>query len=259
VTEPEHAAAGRRPLLEVCVESVADVLLAEQGGADRVELCADLVEGGITPSLGSIRLAVERAAIPVMVMVRPRGGDFIYDDVELEVMLRDVAAIKEVRAGGVVFGCLTPDGEVDRERTARLAAAARPLGVTFHRAFDMTRDPRQSLETLIELGVDRVLSSGQEPSVPQGLDLLRELVAQAGQRLVVMPGAGLLPDNVRCVADLTRARELHFAALRPIDSRMRFRNRRPRMSAGLAPGEFERSATDPQVVRQMVEALEGRR
>jgi copper homeostasis protein len=257
VTEP--ASAGRRPLLEVCVESVADVLRAELGGADRVELCADLVEGGITPSLGSIRLAVERARIPVMVMVRPRGGDFLYDDIELEVMLRDVAAIKEVAAAGVVFGCLTPDGEVDRERAARLADAARPLGVTFHRAFDMARDPRQALETLIELGVDRVLTSGQEPSVPEGLDLLRELVAQAGQRLVVMPGAGITPENVRRVADLTRARELHFAALRPGDSRMRFRNRRPKMSAGPAPGEFELSATDPEVVRRTVAALDDRR
>ena len=245
----------RRPLLEVCLESVADVLAAEQGGADRVELCADLVEGGITPSAGTIRLAVERARIPVMVMVRPRGGDFLYDDVELEVMQRDIAAAKASGAAGVVFGVRAADGRVDRERTARLLDAARPMQVTFHRAFDMTRDPREALQSLVSLGVDRVLSSGQEASVPGGLPLLRELVRLAGDRITVMPGAGIDEHNIAEVAAATGARELHFAAFGKRDSGMLYRNPRPAMGAGPAPGEFELQGTDAALVRRIVRAL----
>ncbi|MEM7200056.1 MAG: copper homeostasis protein CutC [Planctomycetota bacterium] len=242
-------------LLEVCVGSAAGVLAAAAGGADRAELCADLVEGGITPSAGEIELAVERAPIPVMAMVRPRGGDFLYTDLEYDIMVRDVQAARDRGAAGVVFGVLDAEGAIDRERTARLAEAARPLQVTFHRAFDMAQDPNAALETLAELGIDRVLTSGQEAGAPAGLPLLRRLVEQAGDRVIVMPGAGIDASNIRAVAAETGARELHFAALADIESPMRFRNPRPAMGAGPAPGEFERQVTDPELVRRAVAAL----
>lgn len=245
------------PLIEVCLESVADVLAAQQAGADRVELCADLVEGGITPSIGSIELATQRASIPVMAMIRPRGGDFLYSQLEFEVMLADVAAARRAGAAGVVFGVLTADGEVDRERTARLLDAARPMRVTFHRAFDMAREPMAALATLIELGVDRVLSSGREAAAPAGLPLLRRLVEAAGDRIVVMPGAGIDAANIAEVHRATGARELHFAAFAKAASGMRYRNPAPRMGAGPAPGEFELQFTDADAVRRCIAAVRG--
>lgn len=245
------------PLVEVCLESVEDVLAAEAGGADRAELCANLVEGGTTPSSGTIRLAKERARIPIMVMIRPRGGDFLYSDVEMDVMRSDIEAAKRDGADGVVFGCLRQDGTIDEHRTRDLVEAARPMPVTFHRAFDMSRDPLQSLETLIELGVDRVLTSGQESAVPLGLSLLRDLVQRAGDRIIVMPGAGIEADNIREVAAVTGAKELHFAAFCKTESGMSFRNPRPAMSAGPAPGEFELQSTDRDLVARFVQALRG--
>lgn len=241
-------------VLEVCLESVADVLAAQAGGADRVELCADLVEGGTTPSAGTIRLAVQEARIPVMVMIRPRGGDFLYSDLELAVMLEDIRFARDCEAHGVVCGALTADGRIDVARTARLVEAARPLRVTFHRAFDMTRDPRAALATLIDLGVDRVLTSGQQAAAPQGLGLIRQLIEEAGDRIVVMPGAGIEEHNIREVAAQTGATELHFAAFAKNESGMTYRNPRPGMSAGPAPGEFERQATDVERVRRFVAA-----
>jgi copper homeostasis protein len=246
------------PLIEICLESLADVLAAEAGGADRVELCADLVEGGITPSLGTIRLAKARARIPVMVMIRPRGGDFLYTQTEFDVMLADIEACKQAGADGVVFGVLTANGVVDRERTARLVAAAKPMQVTFHRAFDMTRDAGESLETLIALGVDRVLTSGREASVPEGIATLRALVQQAGERILVMPGAGINERNIAEVARTTRAKELHFAAFGRRDSGMQYRNPKPYMGASAPPGEYELQSTDVEVVRRTIAALRGR-
>src|SRR5581483_9465296 len=147
-------------LFEICVEGVDGAVAAERGGGDRVELCASLVEGGITPSLGTVRATVGAVRVPVMVMVRPRGGDFLYSPLEFASMRDDVAALRETGAAGVVFGCLTSDGLIDEERTRELVAAARPLSVTVHRAFDMTDDPEDALEALIRCGVDRVLTSG---------------------------------------------------------------------------------------------------
>lgn len=243
------------PVLEVCLESVADVLAAEAGGADRVELCADLVEGGITPSLGTLRLARQRARIPIMAMIRPRGGDFLYSELEFEVMLADIEAAKTAGADGVVFGVLTADGDIDAARTARLLRAARPLQVTFHRAFDMSRDVHAALETLIDLGIDRVLTSGGEASVPQGLPILKRLIGQAGDRIVVMPGAGIDEHNIAEVRRQTGARELHFTAFAKAGSGMQYRNPRPYMGAGAAPGEYELQFTDAAVVQRHVAAV----
>jgi copper homeostasis protein len=210
-------------ICEICVDSVAGVRAAKVAGADRVELCAALLEGGITPSRGMMRQARGIDGIGLNVMIRPRGGDFLFDDDEMSTMLSDVEIAKAEGADGVVIGLLTSEGEVDVARTRELISLARPLSVTFHRAFDMTRDPFQAIETLIGLGIDRVLSSGQEATVLEGLPLLAELIDRAGDRIVVMPGGGITSRNVERIVSAIKPREIHFASLDPTPSGMQFR------------------------------------
>jgi copper homeostasis protein len=243
-------------ICEVCVEGLAGVRAAEVGGAHRVELCAGLVEGGTTPSSGTVALALERVGIDIVVLVRPRGGDFLYTDEEFDTMVRDVEAVRAAGAFGVATGALAAGGRIDVQRTTCLVAAARPMQVTFHRAFDMTRDPREALETLMELGVDRVLTSGQRRSVPEGLELIRELVDQAGNRIVVMPGCGIQEDNLREVLEVTGAQEVHFTAFRSRESEMGYRNPDPVMGASRLPGEYELQVTDPERVREFLRQAE---
>jgi copper homeostasis protein len=242
---------------EVCVEGVDGALAAAAGGAHRIEICAGLVEGGTTPSFAILSVSLERAGVDTMVLVRPRGGDFLYSEAELEVMLRDVRAVREAGAMGVATGVLTREGCVDREATARLREAAGPLSFTFHRAFDMTRDPLEALETLVELGADRILTSGQAESVPQGIALIRELVERAGERIVIMPGAGIREENVGWVLAETRAREIHFTALSWAESPMLHRNPVPRMGGTEIPGEYRRQGTDPERVRGLLAMASG--
>lgn len=238
-------------LLEMCVDSVEAALAAQEGGANRVELCADLLEGGITPSIGTISLACERLAIPVNVIIRPRGGDFVNTEAEFGAMRRDVAAAKDAGASGVVIGLLTPEGEVDLPRTRALIAAARPLTVTFHRAFDMARDPYAALEALLALGVDRLLTSGQEESALAGMDLIAELVRRAAGRLIVMPGGGVTPRNVGRILSATGAREVHVHIATLVDGPMRYRNPHCFMGGALRPAEFARSVTTADDVRAL--------
>jgi copper homeostasis protein len=239
-------------IVEVCVESVESAVAAEKGGAQRVELCCALLEGGLTPSAGSIALARERLGIGLNVIVRPRGGDFLYTEAEHEAMLRDVENAKALGADGVVIGVLTAGGEVDAARTRELAARARPMTVTFHRAFDMTRDPFDALESLISLGIDRVLTSGQEESALEGLDLLRELVARAGDRITVMVCGNLTEKNIEKVARETRAREIHITGFVDVESGMTFRNPRVYMGGLLRPPEYTRSITASERVTALV-------
>lgn len=201
-----------RPLLEVCVDSLDGCLAAAEGGANRVELCAALSEGGLTPSAGTIEAARAACALPIMVMIRPRGGDFVYSALEIDAMRRDIGVAKELGAHGVVLGALRPGGTVDEERTRELVAIARPMFVTFHRAFDETRDPFEALETLVRIGLDRVLTSGQAASVVGGLDRLAALVRAARGRIVVMPGGGVRESNVRELVARTGAHEVHSSA-----------------------------------------------
>jgi len=245
------------PLLEICVDSLDGALAAERGGADRIELCADLVIGGTTPSHATVALACTRCTIPVAVMIRPRAGDFCYTTLEHKVMLGDVREARRAGAAAVVLGVLREDGTIAAERMAELAAAARPMQVTCHRAFDMTRDPFEALDALIALGVDRVLTSGQAASVPDGLELLARLVERAGHRIVVMPGAGIDERNIRQVAERTRARELHLFAGATIPSGMRHQNPRPMMGATALPSEYEILVTDEDLVRRAATALRG--
>jgi copper homeostasis protein len=243
-------------LIEVCVDSVESAVAAQEGGADRVELCDNLIEGGTTPSAGAIAVARRSLDIKLQVMIRPRGGDFCYSDLELAIMEHDIRVAKELGADGVVFGLLTPDGDVDVPRTRALLELARPLSVTFHRAFDVARDPFEALERLIELGVDRVLTTGQEASVLEGMDLVVELVKRAGERICIMPGSGAERQMGKLVA-ATGAREFHVVGTRTLESPMRFRNERVYMGGVLRPPEFSRQSTDPEAIRRVRMGAEG--
>jgi len=241
-------------IYEVCVESVESAIAAEAGGAHRVELCADLLEGGITPSAGIIALARERLQIGLNVMIRPRGGDFCYSDVEFAVMQRDVATAKGLGADGIVLGILRPDGSVDAERCHALVSAARPMSVTFHRAFDVTREPFEALEALIAMGVERVLTSGQEPTALEGADLIAELIRRAHGRIIVMPGGGIREANVHKIVAATGASEIHFTASATVESRMDHRNARVFMGGALRPPEYTLAVTDSERVRALIAA-----
>lgn len=238
---------------EICVDSVAGVRAAGDAGAHRVELCANLLEGGTTPSLGTIRRARMVTGIGLHVIIRPRGGDFLYDEDEFAAMAADIAAARAEGADGVVFGLLAEDGTVDRDRTRRLIEAARPLAVTFHRAFDMARDPLAALETLIELGVERVLTSGQEATALEGLPLIADLVARAAGRIVVMPGGGITPGNVARIVAGSGAAEIHFAALESAESAMTFRRPQVFMGGELRAPEYARAVTSAAQVRAVMD------
>lgn len=239
--------------LEICIDSVAGAIAAQQGGAQRVELCANLLEGGTTPSAGTIALARQQINIGLQVIIRPRGGDFCYSDLEFSVMQYDIVQAKQLGANGIVIGMLLPDGAIDKARTAQLVAIARPLNVTFHRAFDMARDPVQALEDLIELGIDRVLTSGQEDSALEGLDLITALVQQAKQRIIVMPGGGVTERNLKKIVSQSGVREIHMTARGEIDSQMTYRNANAFMGGTLRPPEFSRLETEANRVKALVD------
>jgi copper homeostasis protein len=237
---------------EICVDSVAGVRAAKAAGAHRVELCADLLEGGLTPSRGMIRQARTVSGIGLQVIIRPRGGDFLYDDDEFAVMEADIETAKAEGADGVVIGLLTAEGEIDVSRTRALIAKARPLSVTFHRAFDMTRDSFAALDTLIGLGVDRILTSGQEASVLEGLPLITELVRRAGDKVIIMPGGGITPRNASRIIAEARPREIHFAALEPEAGGMKFRRHHVFMGGELRAPEYDRLATSVDTIRAVM-------
>jgi len=195
--------------LEVCVDSIESALAAQKGGAHRIELCDNMQEGGTTPSIGTIALARRLCDIPIHVMIRPRGGGFCYSENEFEVMKMDIQHTKNLGADGIVFGVLKPDATIDMERCAEFAALARPMSITFHRAFDVVRDAAPSLEALIQLGVDRLLTSGQKPSALEGLSLVTELVKQARERIIIMPGAGITHQNISQIMRQAGVSDVH--------------------------------------------------
>ncbi|GEM46101.1 copper homeostasis protein CutC [Deinococcus cellulosilyticus] len=197
---------------EVCVESLEGAMAAYRGGATRLELCSSLIEGGLTPSAGLIREVKRHCPLPVHVMVRPRSGDFLHTPHELEVMLSDIEFCHFAEVDGLVFGVLDSQGEVDLQAMGKLMQAAKRLPVTFHRAFDVCRTPVRALEQLIELGVKRLLTSGQQPTAFEGRQLIAALVRQARDRLVVLAGSGVNPQNVIPLLQATQVREVHFSA-----------------------------------------------
>jgi copper homeostasis protein len=212
------------------------------------------MEGGLTPSYGMIAQARKiLTTTKLFVIIRPRGGDFCYSDTEFQAMAQDVSMAKELGVDGVVVGILKPDGRVDVDRTKQLVDIARPLPVTFHRAFDMAKDPFEALEDIISIGCQRILSSGQESSSLEGADLLAELIARADDRIIVMPGGGVRERNIKKIRDLTGAKEFHFTAFETIESRMVFRNTRIFMGGTLRPPEYSQNMTCPSRVSAYIE------
>ena len=202
--------------VEVCAYSLESCLNAQKAGASRVELCGGLGEGGTTPSAGLIRLARKVLSIDLYVMIRPRGGDFVYDEDELDTMRQDIQVARELGADGVVLGVLLPDGQVDVARTRELIELARPMGVTFHRAFDCTADPFEALEDCISAGAERILTSGQKPTASEGKDLLARLVAASAGRIEIMAGAGVTARTAsELLASGVQALHLTGKAVRP--------------------------------------------
>ena len=239
-------------LLECCVGSVESAVNAELGGAGRVELCSALELGGVTPSSAVIRLARERICVPIFVLIRPRGGDFHYSPLEVEVMKTDIAAARDLGADGIVLGILREDGNVDVERTAELIEAAGGASITFHRAFDSTPDPLAALETLRELGVNRVLTTGGADRAEESLTGLEKLAEAAAGRIGILPGGGINHENCRRIIEQTGAREIHVGSA--------VCSAGPRQeAAGLGPGGIEPpapgGATAPESVRRLLDLL----
>jgi copper homeostasis protein len=212
--------------LEICIDSVESAVAADQGGAQRVELCSALIEGGLTPSMGMVRAARSRIGIGLFVMIRPRGGDFVYSEEELETMRDDIAFAKQAGADGVVFGLLLPNGEIDVERTRELVSQ-----VTFHRAFDMAKDMDTALEDIVRAGADRVLTSGGEAAASLGQELIARLVRSFGSRIGIMVCGGIRAENVEEIAHSTGAVQFHAALRTPVPSPVIYRK------AGLYMGE----------------------
>ncbi|GAB2174886.1 copper homeostasis protein CutC [Dongia sp. agr-C8] len=247
----------KTPLFEICVEGVDGAVAAQEGGGDRIELCASLLEGGLTPSFGTIRAALKLCWKPIHVILRPRGGDFLYSDAEFASMLDDAREIARMNAAGIVIGCLTEDGRIDEARMRALIEAAQPLSVTCHRAFDMTRDPEEALEALIRCGVQRVLTSGQKSTAVEAIPLLKKLNAQAAGRIIVMACGALAPDNIARVVQETGGTEFHFAALKSTPSGMQYRNPSVGMGGTELDREYSTTVTDPDLVRATIAAARG--
>ena len=226
-------------MVEVCANGVESCLAAQQGGADRVELCAGIPEGGTTPSYGEIKVARRvLTTTRLHVIIRPRGGDFLYSDLEVERMAADIAVCRELGVDGVVFGCLNADGTFDLEKNRYLMEQSHGMSVTCHRAFDRAVNPEQALEDVIALGFDRILTSGQQPKAIQGADLLARLNHQAAGRIILMAGSGVTEQNIRELREMTGLTEFHFSAREPRPSAMQYVN--PNLYMG-SPGANEAS------------------
>jgi len=211
------------------------------------------VEGGLTPSAGALEIARKSLNIPIHAMIRPRAGDFCYSDVDFQVMKRDLEVAKRLGADGVVFGILTLDAEIDKDRTSELIERARPLDTTFHRAFDLTRDPYRAMEDLIDLGIDRLLTSGQKASAAEGVKLIGELAQAARGRITIMAGGGLNEDNIRGVVTGSLVRELHFSGRASRDSMMRYRNLSVSMGSRQEHSEYQLIVADAERIKRMRE------
>jgi copper homeostasis protein len=241
--------------IEACVDSVESAIQAQAGGAARVELCAALGEGGTTPSPGTIEVARERLTIALFVLIRARGGDFRYTSEEYETMARDVTAAKELGAEGVVVGALTETGQVDRDGVRRLIDAAHPLPVTFHRAFDASRDLDEALDVLQELGVQRVLTSGGERTAEAGIGQLKRLVSQARDRITILAGGGIDESNAARIVRETGVREIHLRGTRSQPSPMTYRNPRLVLGKPVVAGDDARLVTDSARIRAVKDLL----
>jgi copper homeostasis protein len=246
-----------RTKVEISLSGVESAIAAQKGGADRIELCENLLEGGTTPSLGMITVVRKYMDIEMNVIIRPRGGDCYYSEAEFEVMKQDIEMAGQAGADGVVIGLLNPDGTVDEERTRVLINLARPMSTTFHRAFDHTRDPIEALDTLIDLGIDRMLTSGQAATAFEGLDLLIELNQHAKDRIVIMAGAGINAHNAKQIVERSGVSEIHVgsAAAKDVNSLMQYHNPKIAFRSGTNLPEGMLRRTSAERVKAIVETL----
>lgn len=246
----------QRSKIEICANSVESAVKAQEGGAYRVELCAGIPEGGTTPSFGDIRMARQLLQnTKLHVIIRPRGGDFLYSPLELEIMLHDIKVARQLGADGVVFGCLTAEGDIDIPAMKMLMNAVGDMSVTFHRAFDMCKNPQEALEQIIALGCSRILTSGQEPNAVKGIPLLKELVKRADGRIIIMPGCGVNPSNILHIAEETGACEFHFSGRSTYESGMIYRNPKVSMGGTVKIEEYEKDVTNPDIVKAALAEL----
>lgn len=241
-------------LIEVCVDSVASAIAAERGGAARLELCSNLVEGGVTPSAGLIEAVRDRISIGLHVIIRPRGGDFCYQPEEFEILQKDIALAKSLGADGIVFGILDTNGHVDVQRTRELIDLARPMQVTFHRAIDMCADLSRGLEDVCTAGAHRLLTSGGEQDCLQGAETIAQLVSASRGRITIMACGGIRDGNVAEILERTGVSEIHVGLSTPVASPMLHRN--PRVSLGSAQGrEYQRMQVLEHNVRKLQNAV----
>ena len=247
--------ARRRVLVEASVDAIDAAMEAEWGGADRIELCGELLQGGVTPSHGLIEAVWDQLSIPLFVLIRPRTGDFLYTADELDVMERDIRIARSLHVEGIVAGALTTDGDVDVAAMRCILDAARPMEVTFHRAFDFTRDQDAALEQLLELEVDRVLTSGGAPTALQGAENLARLNLRAGSELTVMAGGAITSANVAEVIRRSGVREVHLRAAERVPSAMKHRRRDTLLTRRQVPADDERVVTRQAIVREVREAM----
>jgi len=239
-------------IIEIAVFSLESAIAAFNAGAHRIELCSAPAESGLTPSAATMRLAKKYVKIPIHVMIRPREGDFCYSEKEFETMLLDVAAAKIVGMEGIVTGILNPNGTVDEMRTAILVDAAAPMNVTFHRAFDMTKDQDEAMEAIIYAGCARILTSGGQQTAPEGIEKLAQLVKKAGDRIAVMPGSGINSNNVKDIAETTKAKEIHLSARSFIPSKMTFKNPIVSMASSVKIPDYELQIPDEKSIKEVL-------
>lgn len=237
--------------IEIVVYNIESALRAQEGGADRIELCDNPGDGGTTPSYGTIEVVRQHVSLDVFVMIRPRGGDFHYNSYEFHSMKRDIAQCQRLSVDGVVFGILNPDGTIDKKRCKELIDKARPLKVTCHRAFDMTRDPFEALEDCIEVGFDRILTSGQQAQALQGAQLIGELIKRSNGRIAIMPGSGVNEGTVADIVSISGAKEIHFSATAFRDSAMIFKNQKIAGMGSDEGSEFRLRTVDQERIRKM--------
>lgn len=238
-------------VIEIASSDFLTTKSAVEGGADRIELCANLAEGGTTPSFGHIKKCREAFDVLMYPIIRPRGGDFLFTEDEFEIMLHDVQLCKQLGCDGVVIGMLNSDGSIDIKRTARLVEAAYPLGVTFHRAFDRCRDPFEAMEQLIGIGCERILTSGQKPVAPDAVELIAQLNKIADDRIIIMPGSGVRKENIKMLAEQTGCVEFHSSLRGTTMSRMEFVH--PAFEG--SEESYRNNAIDPAEVRAFRNAL----
>lgn len=242
--------------MEVCTNGVASALAAQHGGAIRVELCDNLKEGGTTPSYAQIKLAKELLTIKVYPIIRPRAGDFVYSELEFNLMKVDIAICKSLNCDGIVFGILQTDSRIDKERCAELIALAKPMKIGFHRAFDRCADMEQALEDIIELGCERILTSGGAANALDGAEKIASLIKIAAGRISIMPGAGIRETNIADIIRITGATEFHSTAKSVVKSDMKFRN--TALNMGLTNDEYNFELTDEEIVESLIEKANGK-